>query len=860
STYDQLLKKYPRYHQIDLVIFNYAFAHQSLGQGEQAEKLYWTLISKHPSSQLVPDAHLAIGEIAFEKGKFKHALNHFLAIEKYPSSRVYPYGLYKAAWTYYNLRDAKSGLAKLEEVVRFGEYVSKNQIESRLDLRKEALMDMTLFFTEVYSAKDAYAYFTKQSGEIDVAPILMKVATLYERYSRYNDVNVVLNRFIEELPLNELVPEAHEKLISSYENVKNRPQVIAQMEDFYGVCQPQSKWSKAHAPVQSENSKKVPEIMQKASCDERLYGTALELAQKWLRIYNKNSFESSYADFSEKAFEIYLRSNTKTKAFSEARFLYAELLFKRKKFRKASEEYAAVGSAAGSKISHDASYAALLSLEKAVGDKWSDEDEKSFHTLAQEYVKSHPKGAYRVDIEFKMGLLAYEKGRYDEAAPIFLTLGERYPKSEKGQKAQDLYLDILNIKKDYAGIKNYSAKLIKLGGKADRIGKLKSLFEESYFMQVQLLEDKKEFKKALAGYTSFVRENPSSKLAQQAIWNISQLHYNLGDEWEGAQASFEFAQKFPKAKESQSALIRAAQSFEKLAQLPEAAQVLSVLAQRDAKESDKWKELSADFYAMSGKPDRARELYQDVAKRKSKKEYGEFLLKQEDFEKNYGSPGQLAVIRRQIVSHGVQPAAHNARVTEIEELYERKKSSDAFHEALRALALSGWDSSQKARLRFVQAQVLVDEFLSQSVKARADRIAMVLAIKTEKLEKAQQALQAAMKYGDSKVAVGASQKLYECYSHYVDALKTMPTPQGLSGEDAQVFRNEVQNLIIPLEEKSVDTLAQALRFARKNQMLDGSIQNLERELASVNQRADQASTLEFIKPQIVIPHWKGAKL
>ena len=88
----------------------------------------------------------------------------------------------------------------------------------------------------------------------------------------------------------------------------------------------------------------------------------------------------------------------------------------------------------------------------------------------------------------------------------------------------------------------------------------------------------------------------------------------------------------------------------------------------------------------------------------------------------------------------------------------------------------------------------------------------------------------------------------------------MPTPQGLSGEDAQVFRNEVQNLIIPLEEKSVDTLAQALRFARKNQMLDGSIQNLERELASVNQRADQASTLEFIKPQIVIPHWKGAKL
>ncbi len=852
ATYDRLVKKYPSYNQMDLVIFNYAFAHQSLGQTAPAEQLYFRLISKYNGSPLVPDAHLAIGEIAFEKSRFTHALDHFRAIEKYPSSRVYPYGLYKAAWTYYNLRDAKSGLKKLEEVVKFGEHVAQNNIESRLDLRKEALMDMTLFFSEVYSAKEAYAYFSKQAGDLDVSPIMMKMAVLYERYSRFHDVNTVLEMFINKRPQSPMVPEAYEKLVTSYEHLKDREKVLAQFEKLYAVCDAKSSWSQAMTTLPAGEAK--------PDCDKVLYGKSLDLAQKWLRFYNKNPHDPSFADYSEKAFEIYLRSQGGTKAYTEAKYLYAELLFKRQKFRKASAEYASIGSAAGGKISHDASYAALLSLEKAVGDKWSDQDESSFHKLAKDYVANHPKGAFRLDIEFKIGLLAYEKGRYDEAAPIFLTLGDKFGKEEKGQKAQDLYLDILNIKKDYAGIKDYTSKLIKEGGSPERVAKLKGLFEESFFMQVQLTEGKGDLKKALDGYTAFVKQNPNSKLSEKAHWNITELNYKLGDEWGGAQSSVEFATKFPQAKESQDALLKAAKTFEKLAQLPEAAKVLSMLSIRDKKDGLKWKELSADFYALSGKPDQARKLYEEISKTKSAKEYEAFLLKFEDFEENYGDPAKLQTLRNQVIAKEIQPAANNAKITTIENMLKSGRGSDAFNEARRALARSGWSNSDKARLRFVQAQVLTSEFTLQSVKAKGDRIAMVLAIKTEKLEKAQQALQASIKYGDPTVAVLASQKLYECYVHYVDALKSMPTPDGFSKEDEGLFRAELENLIIPLEEKSVDTLAEALKFAKKNNFMDGSIQKLERELASVNKRPADVTTLEFTEPKMVIPVWKGVML
>src|SRR5690606_25682317 len=148
-------------------------ARQQLGQEKEAERMYWYLVKNFRNSPLVPDCHLAIGEINFDRSNFSFALEHFNAIKKYPESRVYPYGLYKAAWAYYNMRDAVSALKKLEEVVAYGKYVADQKIEQRLDLRKEALADMTVFYEDVLPAKSAFAYFRKQASELDVGPIIL---------------------------------------------------------------------------------------------------------------------------------------------------------------------------------------------------------------------------------------------------------------------------------------------------------------------------------------------------------------------------------------------------------------------------------------------------------------------------------------------------------------------------------------------------------------------------------------------------------------------------------------------------------------------------------------------------------------
>jgi len=841
QTYSAIQSRFSDFQQMDLVIFNHAFARQALGQEKDSENLYQELINRFPNSPLVPDAHLAIGEIAFGANQFVVALDHFNAIRKYPESRVYPYGLYKAAWTHYNMRDAEKGLRKLEEVVAYGKFAAQSKLESRLDLRKEALNDMTLFYEDVFPSKDAYKYFVEQAGIEEVGPILLRMATLYERHSRFNDQRVVLQLFMEKLPSSPLLPKVTTDLVLAFDHLRQKDQAVTHLAKFVDTCKENSKWKKAQ-----EGKKEI-------ECLSMLNETALRLAKKWLKAWKKLPSDITYADASEKAFAIYLATPSANEEYAQSNYAYAELLFARGKYREASSEYARVGQTPkASSLTHDASYGAIVSLEKAVGDKWSGSDEKNFHQLASDYLTKNPKGQYRLDVEYKMALLAYERERYDEAAPQFLRIGREYPLQEKGQKAQDLYLDILNIKKDYKGIRHYTQELMKSGGDGMREAKLRRLYEQSYFLQVQALEESGQNEVALSEYLAFAKQNPGSELVEKALWNAMQLQYKLGDALNGSRTAEEFTNKYPKSPQATNALLRAAHSYEQMAQLSEAARVLEKLSGRDAKNATRWRELAADFFALDGQMPQARKLYAELKPGVEGEARVQLLNKIEIMERNYGTDSTRAESLRALVDANIQPHSGLAKVQQVETLFNRNQHTEAFNEARRYLG-SGLPNDLKARLRLVQAKVLEQEFIKQSVKSRAERVATVLAIKTEKLQKAQEALQSAIKYGHPRTSLDAFERLYGCYNHYVTALKEMPTPAGLSDADAQAFRAELDNLVVPLEEKSVDTLAQAVQFAHKQSFLDGSASRLEAQLAVLNKQNVVQVAPKLNRPEPVVP-------
>lgn len=861
--YGSMQQKFPNFRSMDIVIFNNAFAHQQLGEDKEAEQLYFKIIKQHGDSPLVPDSYLAVGEINFNRRNFTFALENFRAIRKFPRARVYPYGLYKAAWSYYNLQDAGSGMKQLEEVVKYGRDMAKSQQDARLDLRKEALGDLALFFGDVQPSSNAVDYFRTQAAELDAAPYIMRLVELYKRHSRLNDVEVVLRDFIAKMPKSEMIASAHEELVWNYERTKQRPEAIAQLTALDSLCENST-------PKEVKKLKKG-ELPPKNECAAKITDASKKLATKWHALWKKQGGDDALAASSEKSYRLYLKNaDMRDAELPSVRYSFAELQFARGQYREASEHYAAVeGYQATAKIdpkvAHDAAYAAVVSLEKAVGTgKWNDDDEKRFQVLGDSYVKRFPTGQYVLDIKFKRAFIAYEKERYDDAGAQFKKIGWNDapmsgPTPEKVLKAQDLYLDILNIKKDYTALKEAAQSLLKRGVEGARTTQIEKIYREAYFSEIQALEEKGDLNGAVEAYKKFALENTGSDLAPKAWWNASQIQFRMGDAEGGANTCYQMHKLFPSSSNGRDCLTRAAQTFEAMARLDLAARVLLNLALVEADKQDKWRETAADFFALSGSKPRAITMYVKLAEGKKKVDDQVALYeKAAVLAADTGDMKTLQSIESKYTQMNIEPQASRLVVEQAEEAFTKGDLTKAFNLSKRVIAKESLPKDILARARIVQAQVLEDEYRKQSVKARVERIGTVLAIKTEKLEKAQKAYQSAIRYGDPEQSVRALRKLAGCYLDYASTVRGMSLPGDVPAADQQVFKQEIEQLTIPMEEKGIEAMSQALDASKKAQLRDGQIAEIQVEVNKLNMKATTQPPVVVVNPSIYVPSFNRA--
>jgi TolA-binding protein len=861
ATYQEMQEKFPRFYKMDIVLYNTAYAYQQLGDDKSAEGQLMKLINEHPTSPMVPDAYLNVGEIRFQHRDFSNALANFKAIRKYPNARVYPYGLYKSAWTYYNMQDTESGLKQLEEVVAFGRHIAENHLDSKLDLRKEALGDMALFYSDVRKAPDAVKYFRAQAADLDPIPYIIRLVELYNRHSSFKDIELVLKDVLKTFPDSPTAARAHEELAWNYERMKMRKDAGEQLQAFDVWCDKQ---------VANQPKAKKGQPVTAPECLEKITEASKKLSLRWHAVWKKQGGPDNLAVSAEKTYRLYLKhADLKDAELPAVRFSFSDLLFARGGFREASESYAMLedyakkGAKVDSKIAHDAAYGAIYALEKANGDKWSDDDEKRFQALSASYVARFPKGQYALDLRFKRAFIAYEKERWDEAAPQFKQIGwSENVQSDKVQKSQDLYLDILNHKKDYKGIKEAAKLLLDKSPDAGRTTAVEKIYREAYFSEIQQTEEKGDLAGAVEAYKKFALENTTSELAPKAWWNASQLQFRMGDAQGGANTCYQMAKIFPKSGNGKDCLTKAAQTFEAMARLDLAARVLLNLAVVEPNKQDHWREVAADFFAVSGDKERAITMYQKLADdrvdpkgratKTDKKEQVALLDKAALLARDSGDMKTVASIEARFSRDGIEPQASRMVVEQAEQAFAKRDFTKAFSLSKKIIARDGLPKDLLARARFVQASVLADEYRHQSIKARVEKVGMVLAMKTEKLEKAQKAYQSTANYGDPQMSVKSLRALAEIYIDYAKSVRTMEL-KGLSEADMQAFRDQTEQLATPIEEKGIEAMGQALAAAKKAQLRNGEIADLQMEVNRLNMKGEPPPAVTVTPPALYVP-------
>src|SRR6185312_6907712 len=350
EVYTKIEREFPKFEDMDEVLFNNAFASQQLGLKKNAEALYIKVVNQHPNSQLIPDSLLALGEMAYDDHNCNEALEFFVRIEKYPESRVYAYGMYKEAWAYYNRKDNDRAINKLVEVIKLQDpsKVEENAHNVNLSLRGESLRDLVIFYGETRPASDAYNFFSKIANTDEVGEAMINLGKLYDSHSRFKEMNIFLADFIDRQPTSKYRIKAEILMVNGNETARDRAEALKHIISANDTCQPNSKWRKANTAIAE------------SECDYDFAKVNLEIAKKWWELWQKNKQAkeaAKIADYTQQASKLHLDREDPKKPDTKSHYAYAELLFQLGDYRTASKEYEFAGSKSqDTKTAHDSTY------------------------------------------------------------------------------------------------------------------------------------------------------------------------------------------------------------------------------------------------------------------------------------------------------------------------------------------------------------------------------------------------------------------------------------------------------------------------------------------------------------------------
>ncbi|MBX3035149.1 MAG: tetratricopeptide repeat protein [Bdellovibrionaceae bacterium] len=826
GVYYEIEKKFPNYREIDSVLFNNAFANQQLGKIRESEVLYQRMIDKRPNSSLVPDAAVALGELAYDQRRFALALNHLALVEKYPKSRVYTYALYKAAWAHYNMKDAELGTKKLIEVVKASAPDESTEDRNRQNLRREALRDLGIFVADSKSADDLYDFFKKITTEEELGQSMMDMANLYLSHSRYKEINIFLDEFLRKHPSNPTRVKATLVLVDGNESLKQRDKVLDHLRAAAEACGPKSSWK----------AKQDAETL-KASCEGAFTRKSHEIAGKWWDVWQKNKNHKEFSGLTEQALKVVLDNEDPAAPDISSRFAYAELLFQLGRFEEASDNYhrsaeSLVNLKQPQKTTqkgklpkddddddapgikklpslHDADYGALFSMEKAIEKKKTSLFEAKRKDLAQLYLKRHPKGDHAGDVTFRMAAILYEEqdleGSRKWLDPLLIGQSGRTLQV----KAEDLALDILNLKKDFKGLSDQAKVFAQRETDSKRRDNLKKIEIESAYSAMQ--NDLKTVDKKVAAdrLREFAKAHEGSKLANEALYQSAALDFVEGRGLSAAASIESFASQNSSDPRLLAALKDSARVSAEAGEMEKAARLLKQIADKEPKNRAAHLESAGDFYLMENNFREARAIYNNLLPNAPSADRSRLYNKLlQTFRKDPQSP-EITRLENLVLQQNLEPFATQILTKRAQDMMDKGKRTEAF-EAARKIISRDAPSEMRAEARLLQARILEREFIGQSVKtSKVERFGNILSMKLERLEKAQTAYLGASKMtSNPKILADSFSGIDRCYSHLVEVLEHLPLPPGLEEADQKALKTEIGKILVPIRDKRDDNRKQ----------------------------------------------------
>ncbi|GAB4299246.1 MAG: hypothetical protein Kow0090_14690 [Myxococcota bacterium] len=842
--YERILQRFKNYKRYDEVIFFLGYNYWENNEHEKALQIYRELVRLFPNSQFIPEVYLAFGEYYFTRGSLDKALSAYEKVVQYKESNIYGYALYKMAWVYYNLGEWERALDVFRQCIVHAETRQTGEEDvGRIALKKEALKDYVLTYSQTGEFERARDNFMEVGGEDNYFTMTQNLAQLYFDQGKDKEAIYVYKVLIKEDEANPRVLKYQARVIQAAQRIGNKPYVIEKIQEQVN-----------YLAVFKEKVIEDPQVKEEiAQADKETEDSIQTIAKLFHDEANRTKKRATY-EYARDVYALYLSAYPKTEKSYETRFFYAELLYKLNEYDKAAEQYQLTfNTDPKGKYTSDCLYNIVLAYEilakeelrkatKGLKKKGLEPQElpevvKKLQDAAKQYVRNLKSGDHVVKCKYIIANIFYLYNHFDKANRRFARIALLHPKSDEAEKAMNLFLDTFNLVQDWASLNMYARKFYAnkelMGASKRREEQLAKIIEESAFKMVEPVEKAEDHKKAAEMYMAFVKEFPQSKLADAALHNASVNMDKSGQITEAVATREKLIADYPKSNLVKKCRYLNILAYENMAEFEKAAELSEEYVKlyrgdkanldliynagvyrESLSQYEKAEENFAQFVKLTYKPDEYCPVYWKEAKLFSRLEKHDKALAKF---KNW-----LAKCKAQSADQTLEAMLYIAN--DYARKNDQKRAQAEYKNILKEFvkyrdkkeSLDKGGTLAAAEARFHIAEVSYENYAKLKLEAGKTQLAKSFQKKQEAFGQTAAEFKDVVEFKQGDWAVAALYRIGTIGENFIAALRAAPVPKGLTKDQEFIYKETLElEYIVPVEKNTVEYFAFCLQKAQE---------------------------------------------
>jgi TolA-binding protein len=869
ATYRDVIKEFPGAPKIDEIRYFLGYHLYLMGRAHEGVEAYRQVILQHPTSSLVPDALVNIGEYYFSQNDYDNALKLYQKAESYKDSPVHAIAIYKQAWAYFNLGVYDISLSKFLQVIKVAKDQQRKGMDSAFGLEKDAANDMVLPYSKKGKAKAAIAFFKTYATE-RYLEVCGRLAGLYTEENKFDKSTLLLRM---------LVKEARSEQGNSnkrYLTVRFQRVIVDNM-NRKGEKQGTVDAVKELTRLFLEESQTAPaDFVKKESdlVDSLILNIATEYHREW-----KSTKTKATLAYTQDLYDLYLQIFSDKPNAYDIHFNNALLMIMVGRYEQAITAFEnVIAMRPNGKYASDAAEQAVIahlqnmSVEtdevknenvEDLAKRELDENESRFVQAVNRWMDiikvkgTTPENEENVPkARFLAAKIYYNANHFASAADYFVSFVDQHPKHEYAQNAASHVLSCYNLLRDSENLRKYADKYgtyAQFKG-TDLSAAIERVKREFNYIKCFKFEEEEQFLGAANCYKAYANEHPDSEKAPIAIFNSAANFFKAKQVEQSMTMQKDLYDRYKKHELAPKALYAIGNIYRKTAVFGEAAYIFEYFVNNHPKHTLAKQALryASIFRKTLGQYDAAVSNLQRFIKRYPKHKnlalvHIEVML----IRAKQGKPG--AVIKegkrhfKQFKSEGpsTRIRAHWAMGLAFRKLKNERKAQELFRKAVDFF--NAIKVEDRSNVTGVALAALAESHFnlglgvlekSRNIKLRGNdkKLAKALKKRSQLLSKTQDIYKRVIAYRRPGWQIAAYTQLGGAYSDLADALENAEVPKKFRAvfELEEAFRQKMTDRAEKVRDSALASYREATKIAREKHWFNVYSQQAEEAIARLD--------------------------